>query len=68
MDKFLELVQSPAVLTVAGFLVELLLRKVPSEKPLSIMLLVSKVLKMVAKGAEALSAFIDKVIPQNLKQ
>lgn len=59
MDKFLALLSNPAVVTVGAMVLEALFRIIPTEKPLGVLHLISKVTGSVA-------TFLDKVLPQNL--
>lgn len=67
MEHFLELLGNPAIASVGALLVEAVLRLVPSEKPLSIMHVASKVLHVAAKVALGVGDLLDKVLPQNTK-
>lgn len=51
----------------AAIVIEILLRLIPSEKPLSLLLAVSAFVHGIASVFGAAAALIDKVIPQKLK-
>lgn len=54
-------------MAVIGMMIEMGLRLLKTEKPLSILLLVSGFLKGVANVFTAASSIIDKVVPQRIK-
>lgn len=56
-----------AIVVVLAGAVDLVLRLVKSEKPLSVMYLIVDVLKALEKGLEKVAQFLDKVLPQRLK-
>lgn len=57
-----------AVSGIAAIVVEIVLRLVPSEKPVGIIIATSAALKKCAQISTNVSAFLDKLVPQNLKK
>ncbi len=56
-----------AMAGLVSVILEAVLRLVPSEKPRSLLLLADKLLKSIAALCSKCADFLDKVIPQNLK-
>lgn len=52
---------------VASIVIEMALRLVKSEKPLSIAYGIDAALKQIGSICSGIGAFLDKVLPQNLK-
>jgi hypothetical protein len=74
LDKVIGAVGMPTVVTVVVFIFELIGRLVPTGKPISFMIAVQGVLKIIiaifgkiAAVASAIDDLIGKVIPQNVK-
>lgn len=57
----------PAQASIAGIVLEMILRMWPSEKPKSILLMISSMIHMMASIFSGMASFLDKIIPQNLK-
>jgi len=69
LAKALELIQAH-VMPMAGTIavvIEMAMRMIPSEKPMSIAHAVSEGFKMVAKVCQAIGDVLDRVLPQKLK-
>jgi hypothetical protein len=69
LSKALEMIQHnlmPAAGTMAVVL-EMAMRIIPSEKPMSIMHVIADALKMIGKVCAAAGDLLDKVLPQKLK-
>lgn len=65
--KILDFLNSGAGITTATLALELVLRVVKTEKPKSILLGISGVLKAAIAVAAKLDSFLDKVVPQQIK-
>lgn len=65
--KILDFLNSGAGITTATLLLELILRVVKTEKPKSILLGFSGILKGAISVAAKLDSFLDKVVPQQIK-
>lgn len=61
MEQVLAVLSNPSVITVVAIGLEALMRYIPTQKPLSIM-------HLVARSARSLADFLDKVLPQNVKE
>ncbi len=59
---------SPAVITSIVVVMELILRFIPSEQPLSILYGVATVVKKVAQLFDAVGVFLDKIVGQVTKK
>ena len=69
LAKILDVIQHnllPAAGTI-GVVVEMGLRLIPSQKPLSVMYVIEDVFHMVGKICGAIGDMMDKVLPQRLK-
>jgi hypothetical protein len=51
---------------IVATVLEIGFRLLPTKKPLSILHMISKGMKMMAKILEGASSFLDKVLPQNI--
>lgn len=67
MDSYIALASNPAVLGVLAMVAEVIMRMMPTEKPLSIAQVVAKVIRSIAKVAEVTANALDKILPQNIK-
>lgn len=66
VDQIVAFIGQPAVATVLIFVLEVVLRLVKTDKPLSILIIISGGLKGVIKVALAVDGLLDKVIPQKV--
>lgn len=57
---------NPAVISVAMVVLEMIMRLVPSQQPLSVLHVVASVMHIVGKVIGALADFLDKILPQNV--
>lgn len=70
MDKIIEFLKSAStssILVGVAMMVEMVLRLIKSEKPLSILHLISAAMKKVAEICKMGAELLDKVLPQNTK-
>lgn len=58
--------ENTVVIGIAGA-IEIVMRLLKTEQPKSLLLVVSEILKMVAKVAEKCASLVDALIPQRLK-
>lgn len=66
IDQIVAVLSNPALAIALGFALEIALRLMKTDKPVSILRVVSGVLKGIIKVALALDALLDKVVPQNV--
>lgn len=68
IDKALEALSNPMVAAGVAFVVDFILKKLPSEKPLGVIHSIAGILRMAAGGLLKLAELSDKVFPQTIKQ
>lgn len=56
-----------AMIMTISVILEVVLRLVKSEKPMSVLLMIAKALEVVGKIASKIAELLNKVIPQRLK-
>lgn len=64
-DSIVAFISQPAVLATLAFVLEVLMRVIKTDKPVSILRLISAVLKGVVKVLLAVDGLVDKLIPNN---
>jgi hypothetical protein len=62
----LSVLSNPAVIAVLSMVIEAALRLIPSEKPLSLLHALAKLLHLIGDAANGVAGLLDKVLPQNL--
>jgi hypothetical protein len=67
VNNVLDFLNSGAGITTATLALELILRLVKTEKPKSLLIAASGILKMGIAVAVKLDSFLDKLVPQQLK-
>jgi hypothetical protein len=68
LNKVTELLGWPGLTAFVTGLLEILMRVLPTENPMSIFLGISKVIHVIANFFDALSKFLDGLGLQNLKK
>ena len=68
IQKMTEILTNPVVLTVCVAVMEMLMRVIKTDKPLSIMHVVAKTMHLVGSGVAAVADFMDKILPQNVQK
>jgi hypothetical protein len=58
---------SAGAIATIGTIIEIAIRLIPSEKPMSIMIAVSEIIHAIAEISGAVAIAVDKIIPQKLK-
>jgi hypothetical protein len=58
---------SAGAIATIGTIIEIAIRLIPSEKPMSIMIAASEIIHALADISGAIASAIDKIIPQKLK-
>jgi len=66
LEQVMNFLNSGAGITVGALVVEMSMRLIKTDKPMSILHAAGAILKQVSKVSQAVADFLDKILPQRL--